>query len=262
MTTPITLAPKDPNERLAYTWTPQEGDTISGTPTITVASGTATVDGSVTKIDADATARFNLIGGAHGEVTKLTALATMASGDVIEQEIRIPIITSGKRCIDLAMAKQYIRYDDDDEDTSIQQCIDASQAWVEGYTGLLLTRRTVVRRFKSCSAYYDLHIGPDPVVDSVTYLDSDLAEQTVDDAEYVLVDGRLYPVSSFPYARHGLLATITAGFDGDVPADLMSAQLLMIGHLFANREAVSDKNPGEVPLAVKALCQPHCLLLV
>lgn len=159
--------------------------------------------------------------------------------------------------VDLALAKQHLEYEDDDRDDLIEQYISAAAAWVEGYTGLLLTRRTVVRRFKSCSAYYDLHIGPDPVVDSVTYLDDDLDEQAVDDDDYVLVDGRLYPVSSFPYARHGLLATITAGFDGDVPSDLISAQLLMIGHLFEVRSTDED-----APMSAKLLCQPHCLLLV
>lgn len=176
-------------------------------------------------------------------------LSTLLTGDGEE-----PVVPGA---VTLEMAKEHLEYEDDDRDTLIQQYIDAAQAWVEGYTGLLLTRRTVVRRFASCSAYYDLHIGPDPVVDSVTYLDSDLAEQTVDDADYVLVDGRLYPVASFPYARHGLLATITAGFDGDVPADLMSAQLLMIGHLFENRSVNDD-----APMSAKLLAQPHCLLLV
>lgn len=177
-------------------------------------------------------------------------LSTLLLGDG-ETPVDVP------GAVTLEMAKQHLEYTDDDRDTLIQQYIDAAQAWVEGYTGLLLTRRTVVRRFKSCSGYYDLHIGPDPVVDSVTYLDDDLAEQAVVDGDYVLVDGRIYPVSSFPYARHGLLATITAGFDGDVPADLMSAQLLMIGHLFETRGTDED-----APLSAKLLCQPHCLLLV
>lgn len=262
MTTPITLAPKDPNERLAYTWTPQEGDTISGTPTITVASGTATIDGSVTKIDSDKTARFNLIGGAHGEVTKLTALAMMASGDIIEQEIRIPIVTSGKRCIDLAMAKQQIEYTDDDQDVLIQQYIDAAQGWVENYTGLLLTRRSVTRRFSDCVSFYDLHVRPDPTIDSVTYLDSDFTEQTVDDGDYVLVDGRLYSKSAWPSAQYGLKVTVTAGFSGDIPAELMQAQLLLIGHWHFNREAIASGQMEEIPLGAKSLCDPHCLLLV
>lgn len=62
--------------------------------------------------------------------------------------------------ITLAVAKEHLEYSDDDRDTMFQQYIDAAQAWVEGYTGLLLTRRTVVRRLKSCSSYYDLSYRP------------------------------------------------------------------------------------------------------
>lgn len=159
--------------------------------------------------------------------------------------------------VDLSLAKQHLEYEDDDRDDLIEQYISAAAAWVEGYTGLLLTRRAVIRRFLSRVCYYDVHVGPDPVIDSVTYLDSDLQEVTVPTEDYTLVGGRLYPVSAFPYAQYGLDATITAGFDGDVPADLISAQLLMIGHLFETRSANE-----EAPLSAKTLAQPHCLLLV
>lgn len=255
MTTPITLAPKDPNEKLAYTWTPQEGDTIASGLSITPTSGTATLDGAPTQIESNATARFVLTGGAHGETTKLTAIATMTSGDIIEQEIRIAIVSSGKRCIDLAMAKQHLEYDDDDRDTLIQQYIDAAQGWVEGYTGLLMTRRTVTRQIPDCSTSYVVGVGPDPVIESVTYLDSDYAEQTVDDGDYILVGSRLYPKSSWPAATYGLTVSVTAGFDGDVPADLMSAQLLMIGHLFESR----DVN-AEPPASARMLAMPYCIM--
>lgn len=262
MTTPITLASKDPSEKLAYTWTPQVGDTIASGLAITPTDGTATLDGSPTQIEDGASARFVLQGGAHGEVTKLTAIATMASGDVIEQEIRIPIISSGRRCIDLALAKQHLEYDDDDRDTLIQQYIDAAQDWVEGYTGKLLTRRAVTQRFNSCDTSTIINCGPDPVIGSLTYLDSDLEEVTIDAADYRVIGGKLYPVTSWPYAKHGIEATVTAGYDGDVPAALISAQLLIIGHLFNQRETVSDKGMTEVPIAAKALAGPYCSVFV
>lgn len=165
--------------------------------------------------------------------------------------------------VDLALAKQHLEYDDTDRDTLIGRYIAAAAAWVEGYTGLLLTRRAVTRRFASASPYFDLHVGPVPVIDSITYLDSDLVETTIADTEYTLVDGRLYPASAWPYARYGLVANITAGFDDAVPADLISAQLLLIGHMFANRETViTGTIATALPLGVEALCQPHRLVLV
>lgn len=164
--------------------------------------------------------------------------------------------------VSLALAKQHLEYEDDDRDDLISQYIDAAQAWVEGYTGLLLTRRAVVSQLDGCSRYYILGAGPDPVIDSLTYLDSDMVEQTVPPADYTLVNGRLHPVTTLPFARYGYVATITAGFTTDIPADLISAQLLIVGHLFANREAVSATGLTEVPLAAKSLCDPHRALRV
>lgn len=53
------------------------------------------------------------------------------------------------------------------------------------------------------------------------------------------------------------------GFDDDVDRlllndDIRTAMLLLIGHWYANREAVNIGNiTSEVPLAVEALLQPH-----
>lgn len=263
MSIPITLASKDPNESYSYTWTPQAGDTIASGLSILPTVGTATLDGTPTPIEGDETVRFVLIGGLDGEITRLTARATMASGDIVEQEIRIPIISSGRRCIDLAMAKQHLEYEDDDRDALIQQYIDAASGWVEDYTGKLLFRRTVPQRFQSCSSPVRLNVGPDAEVTSLTYLDEDLAEQVVDPASYRVVGGRIYPVTAFPYARYGIEAAVTAGYDGDVPAPLISAQLLLIGHWFANRETVvTGTIASSLPFGVEALCAPFRSTLV
>lgn len=263
MTTPITLASKDPNEEFAYSWTPQDGDTIASGLSIDVAVGSATIDGAPALIDENASARFVLVGGNDGEITRLSARATMASGDVIEQEIRIPIVDSGRRCIDLALAKQHLEYEDDDRDALIEQYIGAAQDWVENYTGKLLTRRTTKQRFDSAASAVLLNVGPEPEVDGLTYLDSSFSEVTIDAAEYRLVGTRLYPVSTFPYARHGIEATITAGYAGDVPQALISAQLLLIGHWFANRETVvTGTIATNLPLGAEALCDPYRSVLV
>lgn len=160
--------------------------------------------------------------------------------------------------VDLVLAKQHLEYEDDDRDELIEQFIAAAAGWVEGYTGLLLARRSVTRRFDS-GGPYRIFAGPELVVDSVKYLDGDLVEQTIDPATYTLVDNILYPATAWPNARYGLVATVTAGFDDDVPADLISAQLLYIGHLFSNRG--DDKQP-EPPASAKALANPYCLMFV
>ncbi|GLQ20387.1 head-tail connector protein [Algimonas porphyrae] len=58
------------------------------------------------------------------------------------------------------------------------------------------------------------------------------------------------------------VSTAFADFD-EVPPALFSATLLMLGHLYENREAAtSGKVPSILPLGVEALCAPHRAQLV
>ncbi|WP_333603001.1 head-tail connector protein [Pantoea eucrina] len=65
------------------------------------------------------------------------------------------------------------------------------------------------------------------------------------------------------FTRRTLYATNTdPGFESDedrllLDDDVRTAMLLLVGHWFANREAVSDKSLSEIPLAVNALLQPY-----
>lgn len=57
-------------------------------------------------------------------------------------------------------------------------------------------------------------------------------------------------------------ANADPGFDSDenrllLDDDIRMAMLLLIGHWFANREAVSGNSLNEVPLAVEAILQPY-----
>lgn len=237
MTSPITLAPKDPNERLAYTWTPQEGDAISGTPTITVTSGTATIDGSVTKIDADATARFNLIGGAHGEVTKLTALATMASGDIIEQTILIRIRNSSDEptAVTMQAVKEYLRYDasETDQDTTLGILLAGAQNWVERHTGHVLVRREVTQYVGAFGSFVELAHFPYVSGLAIAYRDTAGGDQEIDDATVVNEGGvyRAYPAAAWPATatQPGIVLTYTAGYatPEDVPGAMLQAMCLI-----------------------------------
>lgn len=65
------------------------------------------------------------------------------------------------------------------------------------------------------------------------------------------------------WTRRNLYETnADAGFDTDedrllLDDDIRLVILLLVGHWYANREAVSDKNTSEMPLAVDALLQPY-----
>lgn len=159
--------------------------------------------------------------------------------------------------VSLALAKQHLEYEGDDRDDLIAQYIAAARAWIESYTGKRLMVSTIT---ETVDCLYDgrpLSAGPVVSLTSVDYIDTANAAQTLAGAR--VLSGRIYaPVGGWPSTADYTPATIVyeAGY-ADTPADLVSAQLLLIGHFFANREAVSERSATEVPFAVEALCAPY-----
>ena len=161
--------------------------------------------------------------------------------------------------VDLALAKSHIRVTHDIEDTLIAQYLAAAVAWVENYTGKKLTRGTVTQEADAFGVYLPLFWGLNPVDLTITYTDTDDAEQTVTNAK--IVRDRAYPALTWPAVATNSVIVLeyTAGYD-DVPADLDSAVLLLVGEYFANREA-GDAAPS-IAMAVEALCRPYRALRV
>lgn len=154
----------------------------------------------------------------------------------------------------LALAKQHLEYDDGDRDQLILQSMDAAADWVEDYTGLLLTRRSVAC-LRRAAAAIDIGVGPTPVIDGVSYIDAGGAVQMVDPAQYRLVGQRLHMAGALPIAPYGIEISVTAGFDGVVPAKLIRAQLMLIAHWHMHREGTSERGAEEVPFGVIDLCR-------
>lgn len=165
--------------------------------------------------------------------------------------------------VTLALAKQHTRTTHTDEDALIQQYIDAALAWVESYTGKRMSIGAVTQTERGFGGYIKLSRGPFVSLTSVSYTDTDSVVQTL--AGSRTVTGRVYPpIAGWPAAADYTPLTVVyqAGF-ATTPADLVSAQLLLIGHWFANREAVNVGNTAtEIPMAVESLCRPYRELLV
>jgi len=162
----------------------------------------------------------------------------------------------------LSLAKQHLEYEDTDRDALIQQYIDASKSWVEQYTGKGLAVGVVVQIERGLAGYIVLERGPVVSLTSIAYTDTDDDPQSVSGAR--LQGNRVHaPLAGWPAIAEYSSVTVTyqAGYS-TTPADLVSAQLLLVGHWFANREAVSEGNMGEVPLSVEALCRPYRELMV
>lgn len=77
-----------------------------------------------------------------------------------------------------------------------------------------------------------------------------------DDDEYIL---ELASVCEDAVQRHldTPLSHLAAQNSGDLPPAVRQAMLLLLGHMYANREAVSNAQSHEIPLAYQYLLQPY-----
>ncbi len=159
--------------------------------------------------------------------------------------------------VSLALAKQHLRVTHTDEDALIQQYIDASALLVENMSSNLLTRREVTQEFDAFGTRLPLFWRPSPDAATVEYVDTDDADQTLTDVRIVR-DWLYAGDDGWPgIATDTVVAvTYTAGWD-ETPADLVSAQLLLIGHWHESRSAVSEKPGDEIKMAVESLVHPY-----
>jgi uncharacterized phiE125 gp8 family phage protein len=166
--------------------------------------------------------------------------------------------------ISLDTAKLQCRVLDDDEDDLIETYITAARRYVENITSSILVQREIVEQRDEFGDYLELYYRP-IVTDSVEieYIDADGSPQDYVDffAQTSRSPARIYATDDWPtlFEHGGVTVTYTAGYEeGEEPPELLQAMLLLIGHWYANREAVNIGDiPAEVQLAVESLCAQH-----
>jgi uncharacterized phiE125 gp8 family phage protein len=187
--------------------------------------------------------------------------------------------------ITLAEAKLHLRVDDDGDspashpdDPLILALITAARQHAENFTGRAIASATYVYRrslFDDCG----IRLPRPPVVAlvSVEYMDDAGLWVAVDPTTYHLDDDPEEPSvvlnAEAEWPEPGAFAspvrvTYEAGFnDGDsppvstLPEPIRQAMLLLIGHLYENREAVTEKATYELAMGVKSLLRPYRVLL-
>jgi uncharacterized phiE125 gp8 family phage protein len=114
-----------------------------------------------------------------------------------------------------------------------------------------------------------LPLAPVTEVSAVKYIDSDGTEQTLATDDYVFLDDpnapsvRLAPDADAPDLTDepdAVRITFTAGYAvDDVPKPIYQAMLLMIGHLYENREDSAPVAVNAIPMGSISLMTPYRL---
>lgn len=211
---------------------------------------------------------------------------------VIEQPTEEPITVADARAHCEAAA-----YEDSDvdpqDDTMFEGWIAAAREHCEDYLGLSLATKTLevaldswpTVRADGGTAIY-LPGGPVREIVSVFVpaLDEDATSDDVDSDELhdetVYADGqvhpsvysldahrsRIYPVTAWPSvttATNAVRIRYLAGYGVDsdggeaLPKVIRAAMLLVIGHLYANRESTTEKAMATLPMGVESLLRPR-----
>jgi uncharacterized phiE125 gp8 family phage protein len=173
--------------------------------------------------------------------------------------------------VSLDEAKGHLRVESTDDDTLITGLLTAAVQHLDGKDGwlgrCLLPQQWALDIDHGWPCEIELPLLPVTAVDAVKYVDMDGSEQTLPTDYYdVHLDRGLvswaYGVC-LPAARcqrNAVSVEFSAGYaDADsVPGPIKSAILLMVGNLYANREAVNVGNiVTDIPFGVDALLAPY-----
>jgi uncharacterized phiE125 gp8 family phage protein len=168
--------------------------------------------------------------------------------------------------LSVADVKRQLRIDFEDEDDYIEILITAARNHVEKYCNILLATQIVDLKCDSWCDFSRLSVAPFQSVSEVTYIAPDGADSTVASSDYELraeaLEGEIVRAygKQWPSTQRGSRITVSAivGYD-EVPPAVKLAMLLLIGHWFENREAVTTDQKGlaDLPMAVDSLLSNH-----
>lgn len=199
--------------------------------------------------------------------------------------------------ITLEQARLHLRLDAIDsnghpDDYLVEYAITAAREWCENFTGRAFAGIGYELRMDEFSN--SIKIGPEPFknvymdeilgeeqvsympvvpfrdVEKITYVDSDGITQIVDEAVYGISDDPFRPViyaattNGWPdgsdvrirFTSGYLPSPDSTGLPA-APASTRFAMLLLIGHFYANREAITAQAMTQVPMGVNSLLRPY-----
>lgn len=150
-------------------------------------------------------------------------------------------------------------------DTWLEQVgIPGAREAAENFTGRAFGVKTYRLRMSDFEDEIELPIVPFRTIDEITYIDADGAAQSLGSGDYEVDEAGLMPVlkptDSWP-TTEGTPNAVTIVFSvgyavTDVPKAALWGMLLLLGHAFKNREAVTDKQAFEMPVGIEYVLRP------
>lgn len=178
--------------------------------------------------------------------------------------------------LDMTAVKQHLRLADDSDDAYLRDIlIPAAAAEAEAATHRQLITATwelTLDRFPHYGQPIELPLGELQSVSSIKYTGAAGAEQTWAAADYRVDEmkepalvwpayGEIYPITRYEDAA--VRVRYTCGYGAkhtNVPALLREAMLLVVGHLYVNREAVvTGTIASELPLSARHIFERYAL---
>jgi hypothetical protein len=208
------------------------------------------------------------------------AFEPISSSVQVEQEWQSPIYSPP---ITLEAVKEYLRCEDSADDSLITSLMTAAVAYVQEVTGVVFVYSRINNRYSSFpSQSQSLSVTPELISGSslvatsltLTYpskatnslvvlslIDGDFTYAVVNNYALLIPSAAGWPVDDFDtksplgvsLQAHTLTATPTSS--GNEWQQLLVAVKMLVGHWYANREAVSDARLAEVPMGVQMLLQ-------
>lgn len=161
-----------------------------------------------------------------------------------------PITAPQAEPLRLGMVKKHRVIMTDDDDALLTLYIESARRYAENYTERAFIVQQWELHLSEFSDRIDIPLPPLQSVDSVAYLDENGDRQILATSVYQTVSDNnsayicLAHDQSWPAVRAepgSVIVTFTAGYGEkpeDVPANIRTAMLLMVGHQYENREAI------------------------
>lgn len=170
--------------------------------------------------------------------------------------------TDSTKAVSLGEAKAQLRITGTTDDTLINRYIDVATAWAEAYTNRKFLTATCTDYLDDWPKIIRPKWSPLLTVSSLKYYDTNNVEQTWGASNYqVEIDtepGRIAPVTNVDWPElydmmNPITLTYTAGYGteaSDVPQHYRNGILMLVGHLYENREASAEVAINTVPYGV------------